>query len=88
MVSDFLQPDGVSHITDTCNGGPCYSGTFAGPWGATPAQPTSPEASAVSRKCPKEVPAILASSAAERPASTETRRGGSVPSSQVTVPGQ
>ena len=31
MVSDFLQPDGVSHITDTCNGGPCYSGTFTGP---------------------------------------------------------
>ena len=31
MVSDFLQPDNLSHITDTCNGGPCYAGTFTGP---------------------------------------------------------
>jgi hypothetical protein len=31
MVSDFLQPDAQSHITDTCNGGPCYSSIFAGP---------------------------------------------------------
>ena len=31
MVSDFLQPDAQSHITDTCNGGPCYAGGFAGP---------------------------------------------------------
>jgi hypothetical protein len=31
MVSDFLQPDAESHITDTCGGGPCYSSIFAGP---------------------------------------------------------
>jgi hypothetical protein len=31
MVSDFLQPDAQSHITDTCNGGPCYAGGFTGP---------------------------------------------------------
>ncbi len=31
MVSDFLQPDAQSHITDTCDGGPCYAGTFTGP---------------------------------------------------------
>jgi hypothetical protein len=31
MVSDFLQPDNLSHITDTCMGGPCYAGTFTGP---------------------------------------------------------
>jgi hypothetical protein len=30
MVSDFLQPDAQSHITDTC-GGPCYAGGFTGP---------------------------------------------------------
>ncbi len=24
MVSDFLQPDNVSNITDTCNGAPCF----------------------------------------------------------------
>ena len=27
----FLQPDNVSNITDTCNGAPCYSGTYTGP---------------------------------------------------------
>jgi len=31
MVSDFLQPDAQSHITDTCNGGPCFDGGFTGP---------------------------------------------------------
>ena len=31
MVSDFLQPDAQSHITDTCNGGPCFDFTFSGP---------------------------------------------------------
>ena len=31
MVSDFLQPDGQSHITDTCAGGPCFDFTFSGP---------------------------------------------------------
>ena len=30
MVSDFLQPPASSHITDTCGGGPCYSGTYTG----------------------------------------------------------
>lgn len=30
MVSDFLQPDAQSHITDTC-AGPCYAGGFTGP---------------------------------------------------------
>ncbi|HEX6117089.1 MAG TPA: hypothetical protein VFY99_08310 [Solirubrobacterales bacterium] len=31
MVSDFLQPDAQSHITDTCNGAPCFAGGFNGP---------------------------------------------------------
>ena len=31
MVSDFLQPDAQSHITDTCTGGPCFDFTFSGP---------------------------------------------------------
>lgn len=31
MVSDFLQPDAASEITDTCNGKPCYDYTFPGP---------------------------------------------------------
>lgn len=31
MVSDFLQLDAASQITDTCNGSPCYDFTFAGP---------------------------------------------------------
>ncbi len=31
MVSDFLQPDALSNITDTCGGGPCYAGGFTGP---------------------------------------------------------
>jgi hypothetical protein len=31
MVSDFLQPNAQSHITDTCGGGPCYDFTFNGP---------------------------------------------------------
>jgi hypothetical protein len=31
MVSTFLQPDAQSHITDTCNGQPCYAGGFTGP---------------------------------------------------------
>ncbi len=30
MVSDFLRPDNLSAITDTC-GGPCYDFTFSGP---------------------------------------------------------
>ena len=32
MVSDFLRPDGQSHITDTCAGGPCFDFTFSGPY--------------------------------------------------------
>ncbi|CAN5561150.1 hypothetical protein BH10ACT11_BH10ACT11_12000 [soil metagenome] len=31
MVSDFLQPDAQSNITDTCTGLPCYDGGFTGP---------------------------------------------------------
>ena len=31
MVSEFLQPNAVSHITDTCNGAACYDFTFSGP---------------------------------------------------------
>ena len=31
MVSDFLQPDAQSHITDTCGGLPCFAGDFNGP---------------------------------------------------------
>jgi hypothetical protein len=31
MVSDFLRPDAQSQITDTCNGGPCFSIGFSGP---------------------------------------------------------
>jgi hypothetical protein len=31
MVSDFLRPDPVSSITDTCGGGPCFDGGFTGP---------------------------------------------------------
>ncbi len=31
MVSDFLQPDGTSNITDTCLGLPCFDGGFTGP---------------------------------------------------------
>jgi hypothetical protein len=31
MVSDFLQPNAQSHITDTCNGSPCFDYTFSGP---------------------------------------------------------
>ena len=31
MVSDFLQPDAQSNITDTCMGLPCYDGGFTGP---------------------------------------------------------
>ena len=31
MVSDFLQPDAVSKITDTCAGAPCYVFNFTGP---------------------------------------------------------
>ena len=31
MVSDFLMPDAVSKITDTCLGLPCYDGGFTGP---------------------------------------------------------
>ncbi len=31
MVSDFLRPDNLSQINDTCFGGPCYDSTFAGP---------------------------------------------------------
>ena len=30
MVSDFLQPNNLSHIDDEC-GGPCYDFTFDGP---------------------------------------------------------
>lgn len=31
MVSDFLRPDALSAITDTCAGKPCYDGGFTGP---------------------------------------------------------
>ena len=31
MVSDFLRPDPLSAITDTCGGKPCYDGGFTGP---------------------------------------------------------
>lgn len=31
MVSDFLRPEPLSSITDTCLGGPCYAGGFTGP---------------------------------------------------------
>jgi hypothetical protein len=31
MVSDFLQPDAQSHITDTCLGLPCFANGFTGP---------------------------------------------------------
>jgi hypothetical protein len=31
MVSDFLQPNAQSHITDTCAGAPCFDYTFSGP---------------------------------------------------------
>ena len=31
MVSDFLRPVGVSGITDTCNGQPCFDGGFSFP---------------------------------------------------------
>lgn len=31
MASDFLQPDALSHITDTCGGQACYAGQFNGP---------------------------------------------------------
>jgi hypothetical protein len=31
MVSDFLRPDAVSSITDTCSGLPCFDGGFTGP---------------------------------------------------------
>ena len=31
MVSDFLRPVGVSGITYTCNGQPCFDGGFTGP---------------------------------------------------------
>jgi hypothetical protein len=31
MVSDFLQPNAASQITDTCNGDPCFDFTFSGP---------------------------------------------------------
>jgi hypothetical protein len=31
MVSDFLQPNAQSRITDTCNGSPCFDYTFSGP---------------------------------------------------------
>ena len=31
MVSDFLQPDAQSHITDTCGALPCFAGGFTGP---------------------------------------------------------
>ncbi len=31
MVSDFLQLDAASHITDTCEGSPCFDRTFKGP---------------------------------------------------------
>jgi hypothetical protein len=31
MVSDFLRPDALSAITDTCLGLPCFDGGFTGP---------------------------------------------------------
>ncbi len=31
MVSDFLAPNDLSKITDTCSGLPCFSGTYTGP---------------------------------------------------------
>ena len=31
MVSDFLQPNATSKITDTCLGDPCYVFNFTGP---------------------------------------------------------
>ena len=31
MVSDFLPPNAPSHITDTCNGQPCFDFNFDGP---------------------------------------------------------
>ena len=31
MVSDFLQPNAASNITDTCGGAPCYVFNFDGP---------------------------------------------------------
>ena len=31
MVSDFLRPNALSRITDTCGGGPCFDFTFSGP---------------------------------------------------------
>ena len=31
MVSDFLRPDAISNITDTCLGLPCFDGGFTGP---------------------------------------------------------
>lgn len=31
MVSDFLRPDPLSAITDTCLGAPCFAGGFTGP---------------------------------------------------------
>jgi hypothetical protein len=31
MVSDFLRPDPLSAITDTCGGNPCFDGGFTGP---------------------------------------------------------
>ena len=31
MVSDFLRPDNLSGISDSCNGRPCFSGTYTGP---------------------------------------------------------
>jgi hypothetical protein len=31
MVSDFLRPDALSSISDTCGGGPCFDFNFPGP---------------------------------------------------------
>jgi hypothetical protein len=31
MVSDFLQPNAASNITDTCAGAPCYDFNYPGP---------------------------------------------------------
>jgi hypothetical protein len=31
MVSEFLRPDNLSSISDTCGGGPCFDFNFAGP---------------------------------------------------------
>jgi hypothetical protein len=31
MVSDFLRPDALSSISDTCNGAPCFDFNFPGP---------------------------------------------------------